>query len=120
MNCFRHHEQFAVGVCKSCMKGLCTECMVEVDNSLACKNSCEAAVEAINRSQENQPMIQAYAKAMRIIGPLFLLAYGIYVLVFWSGIFSTQKDLGLAGLGLVSILFGIWLFFRGVKKGRVA
>jgi len=48
MNCFNHKEIPAIGICKSCGKSLCSECLVELENGLACKNSCEKRVQMIN------------------------------------------------------------------------
>lgn len=48
MNCYYHQSKAAVGICKNCQKGLCAECAVDVGNGLACKNSCETQVLAIN------------------------------------------------------------------------
>ena len=41
MRCFAHQEQDAVGVCKSCQKGLCRECALDLGKGLACRASCE-------------------------------------------------------------------------------
>ena len=49
MNCFNHREKPALGICKSCGKGLCGDCLVELPNGLACKDSCEDRVEMSNR-----------------------------------------------------------------------
>lgn len=102
------------------MKGLCEECSVEVGGSLACKNCCEEKVMAINESQENQPSIQKYAMAMRVIGPSFILAYGLYVTLYWSGLLSNHRDNGLVGIGVVSIMFGVGLLYRAFVKRKNA
>ena len=44
MNCYYHPDQPAVGICKHCQRGLCTECAALVDDSLACKDRHEADV----------------------------------------------------------------------------
>lgn len=48
MKCFYHHANDAVAICKSCNKGLCFTCAVEVENGVACKGRCEAEVRSIN------------------------------------------------------------------------
>jgi len=40
MNCYNHHEDPAVGVCKICNKGLCPSCARESTNGLTCSNEC--------------------------------------------------------------------------------
>jgi hypothetical protein len=44
MKCFYHRERDALGICKSCLKGICDECAIGVGNSLACKERYEAEV----------------------------------------------------------------------------
>jgi sulfite exporter TauE/SafE len=36
MNCYYHPTRVAVGVCKSCQRGLCMDCAAVVDDSIAC------------------------------------------------------------------------------------
>jgi len=47
MRCFYHHDKEAVGSCKSCAKGLCGECAVDLGKGLACRARCEDAAGAI-------------------------------------------------------------------------
>jgi hypothetical protein len=49
MRCFLHAGADAVGICKSCQRGLCADCAVEVGTTLACRGRCEADVSDINR-----------------------------------------------------------------------
>ncbi len=44
MHCFYHPERAAVGICRHCQRGLCTECAAVVDDSLACKDRHETQV----------------------------------------------------------------------------
>lgn len=38
MQCFLHSTEAAVGICKSCGKGVCRTCAVKVDRGLACSD----------------------------------------------------------------------------------
>lgn len=38
MKCYYHHDRDAFGICSNCGKGLCLECMQEVNNQVVCKN----------------------------------------------------------------------------------
>jgi hypothetical protein len=38
LNCFYHPQVPAVGICKYCQKGLCTECAVDLGHGIACKH----------------------------------------------------------------------------------
>jgi hypothetical protein len=98
------------------MKGLCPDCAVEVGQALACKNACEENVKKINEAQNNTPALQGYGKAMRFAGPLFLIVYGAYLLVNWSGLLLNQKDIGLTGLGGISVAFGLWIVVKSFSN----
>jgi hypothetical protein len=52
MNCYYHPNQPAVGICKHCQRGLCTDCIAEVDDNLACKNRHEGQVRDVNKMTE--------------------------------------------------------------------
>jgi hypothetical protein len=47
MRCFYHKDKDAVGSCKSCGKGLCVECAVDLGKGLACRGRCEESARAI-------------------------------------------------------------------------
>jgi len=38
VNCFYHPQVPAVGICKYCQKGLCTECAVDLGHGITCKH----------------------------------------------------------------------------------
>ena len=44
MNCYYHPNQPAIGLCKYCQRGLCSECAAVVDDVLACKKRHEDEV----------------------------------------------------------------------------
>jgi hypothetical protein len=48
MNCYYHPDQPALGICKHCQRGLCTNCIAEVEGSLACKGWHEEQVNSLN------------------------------------------------------------------------
>jgi hypothetical protein len=51
VKCYNHHEKEAVAICKNCQKALCDGCAVDVGNGIACRNSCEERVLALNALQ---------------------------------------------------------------------
>jgi len=48
MNCFNHRDRSAIGLCKACLKALCGDCLTELPNGLACKDSCEKRADLLN------------------------------------------------------------------------
>jgi len=86
MNCYRHHEAYAVGICKNCSKGICTECAVDVGNGIACKNECEEEVKNINELiAKNKGAFKrtggAYYRNSFIYGSLgvFFVLFGMFI-----------------------------------------
>jgi len=73
MKCFVHHEKDAVGTCKHCGKGLCTECVVEAKGGVSCRGVCEEHVEALRqltqRAIGTHPRVSAsYSRAAIYVG----------------------------------------------------
>ena len=48
MKCYKHSEVDALGVCKTCLKGLCNECIVDIGSGIACRGLCEQTAKYIN------------------------------------------------------------------------
>ncbi len=49
MNCFYHPTAPAIGSCKHCQRGLCTDCAAIVDDVLACKGRHEDEVHQLEQ-----------------------------------------------------------------------
>jgi hypothetical protein len=48
MKCFVHRQSDAVGVCKSCSRALCPECVAEFPDGITCRGRCEQVVSGLN------------------------------------------------------------------------
>ena len=48
MKCFYHPSVDAVGSCKRCSRGLCSDCAAEREGGLACRGKHEADVDAVS------------------------------------------------------------------------
>jgi hypothetical protein len=77
MHCFNHQELEAVGTCKQCSKGLCSECATDLGHGLACRGVHEQAVEAINTLMVRSNRIQRMAPRTQYIVPAFMGFMGI-------------------------------------------
>ena len=86
MNCFNHRDRPAIGLCKSCGKALCGDCVAELANGLACKGSCEARVNMINHMLDsNAQVISAARHQVRSSGIISLvLGLGCLVFAVWA------------------------------------
>ena len=80
MKCFNHNDKDAIAVCRSCGKGLCSECLVDTGNGIACKGKCEKTVklimDGINEiEKETSPLIIALSVAFIFIGAMGVIGY---------------------------------------------
>ncbi len=111
MNCFNHQDKPAVGACKSCLKGLCKDCLTELPNGLACKGSCEDRVNMLNRmTDSNAQVLTAVRYQQRTFGVLSLfLGFGCAVFAVWT-YFQLEGSFLPYFIGLVALF--VWL--RGI------
>jgi hypothetical protein len=90
MNCFSHPDVPAVGICKSCHKGLCVECAAEVTNGIACKDRCEPEAEALNVIVQKSKT--AYAKTDSVVKRNGLVFFVIGVLLLMVGLGAAASN----------------------------
>ena len=117
MNCFYHRDKEAIGLCKHCSKGLCTDCATDLGHGLACKNKHESEVENIDMIISKNVKNYAAAPKNVLIAPLFYLLAGIVFAGF--GYFSRggMTDLPFI-LGVVFIIFGVVMLIRNRQLFR--
>jgi len=76
MRCFRHTQSEALGTCKYCSKGICSECAIDTGFGLACSAPCKEEVLSIKAMMERNkkafPMVSK--SSMRNATWLALLA----------------------------------------------
>jgi hypothetical protein len=123
MKCFHHGDCDAVGTCKSCGKGVCRECMVDMGKGLACRDQCEQDVSNIIALVDQN--VQFSAVGRNVMGNLrkntyvqasFLLSAGVVFLL--TGL-ATGAVVELPGLlGMVFLLYGGYVLWRGLRLPR--
>ncbi len=109
MNCFNHRDKPAIGVCKSCGKGLCEDCLAEVPNGLACKGSCEARAETMRQMAE--PSFQTLAAEIRekhtqnmwVVVLCPVIAFSIVIWSYFDGANSSQM-FALSTMAMLTLL----------------
>ncbi|HEX3870226.1 MAG TPA: hypothetical protein VHV77_07320 [Pirellulales bacterium] len=79
MICFNHPHLDAVGICKSCGRGLCHTCMTEVGLSCCCRDRCEADVATLNDLVERGRTIYQKNSAAFYRQGISVLAMGLIV-----------------------------------------
>ena len=117
MKCFYHQDRDAVGTCKSCGKGLCPECAVDLGKGLACRSRCEddakAVISLIDQNIKLSPRTARLLEAgrgARAGGAIFLFVMGA-IFVFW-GLTDKDRFTFLIILGVSFLAFGAFSFLQ--------
>ena len=110
MNCFYHVDRPAVGICKSCSKGLCSECAIDTGKGIACKGKCaERVIEVENLIDRNL--------AARLMGE-GQLKQNLYFMLFMGMMSGLLGGLMIKDehteTGVLFIVFGVVVAIRGV------
>lgn len=121
MRCFYHENKQAVGTCKSCGRGLCRECAVELPKSLACRGRCEADAQAVTQLIGRNIQVSATSsrwaqttRSSRIGIGFFHVAIGAVLLT--AGLREQLTVVSILGAGLIA--YGIYFLFLGWRLGR--
>src|SRR4051794_41083631 len=69
MRCFYHQDKDAVGSCKSCGKGLCAECAVDLGKGLACRGRCEETARAIIELVDRNIQLSTAPAKAQLVAP---------------------------------------------------
>lgn len=95
MQCYSHPAEFAIGVCKSCGKGVCRTCTIILPRGIACSEECK---ENITTFTEFQGRIIKNSRISKFLVPLLaivILIFGGYETIF-----------GVPELGFFFLAFG--------------
>src|SRR5512134_110435 len=95
MICFYHPDKPAVGLCKHCQRGLCSDCATLVDDSLACKNRHEEQVRALDEMTRQNILKSRRTRSDYIRNATF---YGVVGLLFTAFGISQIQWQGLQGI----------------------
>ena len=74
MKCFYHPQADAVGTCKHCHRGVCRDCAAERKHGLACRDRCEADVDAVNALIQRNIQVGVRSRSVNV------LAFGVFTL----------------------------------------
>jgi hypothetical protein len=113
MKCYYHKESDAVGVCKSCNKGICNECAKDMGGGLACIDSCEETVMEMLEQFERGNKIYGIGKHKTKMPASGVLMWGLFAIFFWGMavyiyISKGNVDVFTIGMaGLFSVAFGL-------------
>ena len=123
MKCFYHDDRDAVGTCKSCSKGVCRDCAVDMGKGLACRGRCEEDVARVTALIDQNISLSSVGDSVMgsvrkntYVQAVFLLVTG---LVFFLTSWTTDQVRGLPGLlGMVFLAYGCYVLWRGMRLPR--
>ena len=99
MNCYYHPDKPAIGTCKHCQRGLCSDCAALVDDSIACKNRHEEQVYALEEMTRQNILRSERMKSDYLRNTIFYGIVGVLFTVF--GISQIQW------LGLQAVVYAV-------------
>ena len=120
MKCYTHQDREAVGICKSCGKGLCCECAVDMAKGLACRGQCEddtaRLIALIEQNVQLSPLgrnVMGNVRKNTFVQATFLLVAGLLFLL--TGL-TDDRILELPGLlGMAFLALGAYTLWRGLR-----
>ena|SRR6516164_829436 len=115
MKCFNHSTVEAVGVCRSCGRALCRDCITEVGLSCSCKGRCESVVATMNDLVQRGKTAYQKTSVLQLRTGIFIMLLGVVFIAlavfrFSSGDASEWTYFFLAagvlfsGMGLVGLI----------------
>jgi len=111
MNCYYHPDKPALGLCKYCQRGLCYDCAVLVDDSLACKDRHEEQVHAMELLMQKNILQSKRVGSDYVRNTIFYGIVGILFAVFGA---SQIKWLGLQAV--VYLIIGLALLWAAIAN----
>ena len=118
MRCYNHQDVDANGLCKSCHKGICSDCSTLVGGSVACSETCQEDVAALNYLVERGKKVYKNlgrqwtpAAFINSIGGTLFVGYGLYN-------FGRLSSWLFIGLGAIMIVGGILSIIQGKQMGE--
>ncbi len=123
MECFYHEGASAVGSCRSCFRGLCRSCAVELEAALACRDRCEtnaaAVVATVNQSVRFQNVSGGILRSARglWLGLALVAGFvGLFVALFGLSL-PTFREVSLLSLPFFALAFLAARLARSVRSG---
>ena len=111
MVCYYHPDKPAVGLCKHCQRGLCSDCAALVDDVLACKDRHEGQVRELVELNKQNVLKSKRAGSDYVRNTIF---YGTVGVLFTAFGVSQIKWLGLQAV--VYLIIGLALSWAALAN----
>jgi hypothetical protein len=109
--CYYHTDKQAVGLCKYCQRGLCSDCVASAGDSLACRNLHEEQVRAMEALMHRNILQSQRVRSVYIRNAIF---YGIVGSLFTAFGLSQLNWLGLQAV--VYMMIGLALLWAAIAN----
>lgn len=122
MLCYRHPSAQAIGACKACCKGICSECATDTGYGLACTETCQLNVAEINEMNERSLKIYGIGKYKSKLPPSGVLMWGAFSILGWAAFalvyfVKDQVQWGIFGTTLFFSIVTIFAYFSSRRTG---
>jgi sulfite exporter TauE/SafE len=114
--CYHHHDKPAIGLCKYCQRGLCSDCAVLVIDVLACKNLHEEQVRELEEMTKQNILKSRRVRSDYLRNAIF---YGVVGTLFTA--FGVSQIQWLGWQGIVYAVIGLallWAALANFLEGR--
>ena len=117
MNCFYHSGSAAIGICKSCFRGVCEKCAAPGVEGVACASRCEEKVKVLMKFQERAATSFGIAAGSYARSAIFIALMGILFIGYgWEfNEFNQRMKIFFEVFGGLFILGGAFYAYTATK-----
>lgn len=119
MECYHHRGVSAVGICKSCSRGICRECAIEVTNGIACPGECANEAEKLDSLiKESEGAAREGAKLAKSINIFSIEMFNIVLGLVFGGVGIYESRVWMLLLGAAFVILGTTGVIRVWRASR--
>lgn len=123
MKCFAHPQSDAVGTCKYCFKGICTECAKDSGIGLVCGPQCQEEVRSLkimtDRNKQAFPLVGKTHTRNAVLLALFGTCFVVFSFAKRYDEFLFPFLLSFGAIMIVASLFAFLMGRRFAKASRI-
>ncbi|MFK3646875.1 hypothetical protein ACI2IY_00360 [Lysobacter enzymogenes] len=117
MLCYRHAPEPALGICRSCGRGVCAQCARDAAGpALACSEECAQRVQRNEALVSNGEAGYRFARRGNVVLATFPLLLGAVLLYF--GLVERNRLNAMTAMGAILLLFAAVLWLRQRQLSR--
>ncbi len=117
MKCFDDVKRDAVGICKTCSKGLCSDCAIPLGFAITCKGDCESDAVAYQTYIHENQTTKYEVQRNRYQAPAIYAFIG-FVLLFINIYMRGWRFSPMTIFGIGIVLFSLYILNKSYQWGR--